>query len=274
MDGTRTENAIEPHFIVTDLLIDTTFSTCQESDSPGSISTPDSLFDDFSELFSPDTGPAALIDAPPIPGLFFTPSLRLPADLADSVMNYCLETFFTSANINQIMLFCRAPSAESSTAPSGLPPLLISLLDVLSDILRPTLPPDIHSLLFPTVPTRARQAIINRYDPGEGITPHVDLLKRFGDGIVGVSFGSGCVMQFASSSEDQAYGVYLPEGSIIVMSGDARYKWSHGIEKKTMDYVQTPDTSSADAGRWVKRTMRMSITFRWLLPGAEVVGSA
>ncbi|KAK0447700.1 hypothetical protein EV421DRAFT_1889599 [Armillaria borealis] len=220
MDGTRTENAIEPHF--------------------------------------------TLIDAPPIPGLFFTPSLRLPADLADSVMNYCLERFFTSANINQIMLFCRAPSAESSTAPSGLPPLLISLLDVLSDILRPTLPPDIHSLLFPTVPTRARQAIINRYDPGEGITPHVDLLKRFGDGIVGVSFGSGT----------RTYGVYLPEGSIIVMSGDARYKWSHGIEKKTMDYVQTPDTSSADAGRWVKRTMRMSITFRWLLPGAEVVGSA
>ncbi|KAK0230182.1 hypothetical protein IW262DRAFT_384033 [Armillaria fumosa] len=187
-------------------------------------------------------------------------------------MNYCLETFFTSANINQIMLFCRAPSAESFTAPSGLPPLLISLLDVLSDILRPTLPPDIHSLLFPTVPTRARQAIINRYDPGEGITAHVDLLKRFGDGIVGVSFGSGCVMQFASGSEDQAYGVYLPEGSVIVMSGDARYKWTHGIERKTMDYVQSSDTSSA--GRWVKRTMRMSITFRWLLPGAEVVGSA
>ncbi|KAK0491593.1 hypothetical protein IW261DRAFT_97844 [Armillaria novae-zelandiae] len=271
MEGMRTENAIEPH-ITTDLLsIDTTFSACQDLDSPGSISSPDSLFDDFSELFSSDTGPAALINAPPIPGLFFTPSLRLPADLADSVMNYCLETFFTSANINQIMLFCRAPSAESPNAPSGLPPPLISLLDVLSDILRPTLPHDIHSLLFPTVPTRARQAIINRYDPGEGITAHVDLLKRFGDGIVGVSFGSGCVMQFASGSEDEAYGVYLPEGSIIVMSGDARYKWTHGIERKTMDYVQSPDTPSA--GRWVKRTMRVSITFRWLLPGAEVVGS-
>ncbi|KAK0207090.1 hypothetical protein DFS33DRAFT_643283 [Desarmillaria ectypa] len=259
----------------TDLLfIDTTSSTSQELDSPGSISTPDSLFDDFSEPFSLEpAGPAALIDAPPIPGLFFTPSLRLPAGFADSVMNYCLETFFTSANINQIMLFCRAPSAESSTAPSGLPPPLTSLLDVLSDLLMPMLPPEIHSLLFPAVPTRARQAIINRYDPGEGITPHVDLLKRFGDGIVGVSFGSGCVMQFASGSKDQAYEVYLPERSIIVMSGDARYKWSHGIGKKTVDYVQSPDTSSVNAGRWMKRTMRVSITFRWLLPGAEVVGS-
>lgn len=170
------------------------------------------------------------------------------------------------------MLFCRAPSAESST---GLPPLLTSLLDALSRLLKPTLPPEIHSLLFPAVPTRARQAIINRYDPGEGITPHVDLLGRFGDGIVGVSFGSGCVMQFASGLKDQAYGVYLPERSIIVMSGDARYKWSHGIEEKTMDYVQTPDTLSGDAGgRWMKRTMRISITFRWLLPGAEVVGGA
>ncbi|KAK0190358.1 hypothetical protein F5146DRAFT_1102794 [Armillaria mellea] len=170
-------------------------------------------------------------------------------------MNYCLETFFTSANINQIMLFCRAPSsAESPTsAPSesGLPPPLISLLDA-------RLAPDIHALLFPAVPTRARQAIINLYDPGEGITPHVDLLKRFGDGIVGAwrTRRMGCTSRREASSSCRE---------------TARYKWTHGIEGTTRDFVQSPDTA---AGRWVKRTMRMSITFRWLLPGAEVVGGA
>ncbi|KAK0443920.1 uncharacterized protein EV420DRAFT_1631407 [Desarmillaria tabescens] len=221
MDSVQTESAVEPHL--------STFL--------------DSLFD---EPFSPleaGPAPAALIDAPPIPGLFFTPSLRLPADLADSVMNYCLETFFT---------------ADSPS--SGLPPLLTSLLDVLSDLLRPTLPPEIHSLLFPTVPTRARQAIINRYDPGEGITaPSL---------AVGVSCSSRL------DSKDQAVWSVPPERSIIVMSGDARYNWTHGIEKKTADYVQSPDMSAADRGRWVERTMRVSITFRWLLPGAEVVGGA
>ncbi|KAF8885789.1 hypothetical protein BD779DRAFT_1430257, partial [Infundibulicybe gibba] len=208
--------------------------------------------------------------APPIPGLYFTPSLLLPQPLADALMSYCLQTYFTSPNINQIMLFGRFSPGNTT---SSFPPPLNSLLSTLSDLLRPTLPAATHALLFPTSPTQARQAILNLYTPGEGISPHVDLLGRFGDGIIGVSFGSGCVMGFqrdaGDSVEAEGWDLYLPARSLLVLSEDARYKWTHGIEKCCRDYVAEEGGSG---GRWIERGVRLSITFRWLLPGADVVG--
>ncbi|EEB99439.1 hypothetical protein MPER_00888, partial [Moniliophthora perniciosa FA553] len=162
--------------------------------------------------------PATLL-SPPIPGLFFDPSLLIPADLADAVVKYCLDTYFTSPHVNQIMLFERAPPPSSRSSAlsesksrlnedevgSGLPPALTTLLSTLSEILS-VLPPSIHTLLFPRVPSRARQAIINLYHPGEGITPHVDLLRRFAHPSIGVSFSSGCVMQFVKQDRPPEAG--------------------------------------------------------------------
>lgn len=163
---------------------------------------------------------------------------------------------------------------------SKLPAFLTNLLLVLSQQLLPILPPDVHALLFPPAhepPRKARQVIINAYLPGEGITPHVDLLDRYDDGIVGVSLGSGSVMQFrnvsthketTSEEEEQGFGVYLPPGSAYVMSGEARYDWTHGIEGRVEDWVLDED----DVGSVLPRTFRVSVTFRWLLPGADCVG--
>ncbi|KAF7373389.1 hypothetical protein MSAN_00548500 [Mycena sanguinolenta] len=232
--------------------------------------SPDSLFDEISPAATSSL--PAMLHAPPIPGLFFTPSLLLPVQLADDVTHFCLDNYFNRPGVNQIMLFGVASSSNAGAPLSGLPPVLTTLLSTVSSLLEPTLPPEIHALLFPPNPTRARQAILNLYHPGEGIIPHVDLLRRFGDGIVGVSFGSSCVMEFArvdKAADDAAapLQLFLPERSIIVLSGDARYAWTHGIEKRTADLV-------ADAGvhRVVQRGVRLSITFRWLLPGADVVG--
>jgi hypothetical protein len=80
--------------------------------------------------------------------------------------------------------------------PEGCLLFLNSLLEELAGILRPHIPLSTYNLLFPSGSYQSRQAILNRYEPGEGITPHVDLLKRFGDGIIGVSLGAGCVMDF------------------------------------------------------------------------------
>ncbi|KAJ8087160.1 hypothetical protein PM082_005988 [Marasmius tenuissimus] len=256
--------------------------------SSGSIeSSIDILGQSDGNLVEEQPSPAYLL-CPPIPGLFFNPSILLPETVADTVFRYCLETYFTAPDVNQVMLFGRAPSSPSSSAPEktkqvGIPPPLHSLLSTLSELLHPCLPPNVHSLLFPPVPTRARQAIINLYNPGEGITSHVDLLRRFGDGIVGVSLSSGCVMQFARQRSEETvdggtderqsyetpsgYDLYLPERSILVMTEDARYKWTHGIPRRTRDYVES-DTG----GGWIDRKLRLSITFRWLLPGAEIVG--
>lgn len=246
-------------------------------------SSPDSLFsasDDGWSLTSSDdqvthTAPkddaiVALRTLPPIPGLYFDPDVRLPQELADLVTAFCMKTYFTSPLDNQVMLFGRFPSSDNdTTSTSGFPTVLLDLLDAVSESLRPVLPPKTYALLFPSVPTRARQAIINLYQPGEGITPHVDLLGRYGDGIMGISFSSGSVMRFdEAEAPNRRWDAYLPERSIIVMTEDARYKWTHGIEKKKKDLV----LSGAEGSAWIERGTRMSVTFRWLLPGADVVG--
>ncbi|EKM59912.1 uncharacterized protein PHACADRAFT_87635 [Phanerochaete carnosa HHB-10118-sp] len=254
----------------------------------------------------------ALRMCPSIPGLYFDPSVLLPDDLAETLFQQCLETYFRDSRVNQAMLFERVVSEGAhapdtpAPGPSGLPPFLTSLLATLADVLRPALPPHTHALLFPPpdAPPQARQVIVNLYRPGEGIAPHVDLLDRFGDGIVGVCLGSGCVMRFrrarpelghastqcpsapcpragsklaagdpgdpGHTDEDEGHAVFLPHGGVYVMSEEARYRWTHGIEGRTEDWVQ--DRAGSDAGRWVMRFLRVSITFRWLLPGADVVG--
>lgn len=172
------------------------------------------------------------------------------------------------------MLFSRAESADAS-----LPTFLQKLLHTVEDLLRPALPADTHRLLFAADwegegAGRARQAIINFYSAGEGITPHVDLLSRYGDGIVGVSLGGPCAMAFSPTSSTAAssttHEVYLPPGSIIVLSGDARYTWTHGIPARPADYVAFKDAYASPER--IERTARVSVTFRWLLPGADVVG--
>jgi len=155
----------------------------------------------------------------------------------------------------------------------------------------PTLPRETHAMLFPTttphehehdVP-RARQAIINLYRPGEGIAPHVDLLRRFGDGIVGVSLGDGGVaMRFARAGEPRGktgdgdgngdeYEVWLPSRSVLVLTEEARYEWTHGIAPRVKDKVED-DGEEGGGWQWQERGVRVSVTFRWLLPGADVVG--
>jgi hypothetical protein len=245
------------------------------------IDSVDSLFDESAGDSSVDTIDDVLARriGPPVSGLFFDPSVLLPQDIADAVVAFCMQTYFVSPLDNQVMLFGRfAPTDSALPSTSGLPRILLDLLDTISALLKPVIPQGTHTLLFPAEPTRARQAIINLYQPGEGITPHVDLLGRYGDGIVGVSFASGCAMRFDKVEQEgahqQRYDVYLPERSMIVMTEDARYGWTHGIDKKTRDFVAPLDSTAMSDGVWLERGMRMSVTFRWLLPGADVVGES
>lgn len=106
----------------------------------------------------------------------------------------------------------------------------------------------------------------------------MDLLGRYGDGIIGVSLNSGTVMSFLRVLDEKGEGkgkqegreerVYLPAGSVIVLTGEARYEWTHGIAKRTVDVVE----GLGGVIEEIERGERISITFRWLLPGADVVG--
>lgn len=276
------------------------------SPSFSEISLPDSLFEEpaIIQVTGGSELTPALRTAPPIQGLYFTPTLRLPEEVADAVMRFCLDTYFQAPGVNQVMLFGRFSATHSNpndvtdgldvssslSSPSnhapGLPTILLQLLSTLDAMLFPFLPPQTHELLFPHIEKQARQVILNLYDPGEGISPHVDLLRRFGDGIVGVSLGSGCIMQFANANvscdeqtlpsranDRKQWDLYLPERSVVVLSEDARYRWTHGIGKCTEDYVAVAGSDlEGSTGQWIQRDVRLSITFRWLLPGADVVG--
>ncbi|KAG1906825.1 uncharacterized protein F5891DRAFT_1124817 [Suillus fuscotomentosus] len=220
--------------------------------------------EDSDSLF--DEPQIAMRTAPPIPGLF-VPPIRLPLELANDIVQQCMNLYFDGRDVNQIMLFGRTASEHSQNMGSGLPTFLITLLHWLAEMLRGHLPEKVHEMLFPPkdAPQRARQAILNLYHPGEGISPHVDLLRRFDDGIIGVSFGK------AGPLDRNHWDLYLEERSVLVLSEDARYNWTHGIDGKHKDFVSGGIDGQGEPD-WIDRGTRLSITFRWLLPGADIVG--
>lgn len=176
---------------------------------------------------------------------------------------------FAGGSRDQVMLFTRAPAEGGG---SSLPPHLAELDDALSSLLADRLPPETHRLAFEQ--GLARQAILNLYVPGTGITPHIDLPGRYADGIVGVSLTGGCVMSFeqrvggegAGEREGERHDVYLPPRSVYVMSGDARWEWAHGIAYRTEDVVV-----DGREERVIPRGVRVSVTLRWMKPGAGVL---
>ncbi len=104
--------------------------------------------------------------------------------------------------------------------------------------------------LFATPPD---QVIVNEYHPGQGIAAHVDCIPCFGGTIASLSFGSGCLMDFTHSKTAQKTSLFLPSRSLLLLQGDARYHWQHGIAKRKSDVVD---------GVKMQRGRRVSLTFR------------
>jgi hypothetical protein len=218
-----------------------------------------------------------------IKGLYFHPDLKIPPELADSLLKDIEETNCFPPGSNQVMLFGRTAISPTGTPSSGLPHFIDRLIEELTDICRPHVPEYVQDMLFPKSESgdnRSRQVILNQYQPGDGISPHVDLLKRYDDGIIGISLGSGCAMDFARVSTDEDtndsgskedISLWLPENSVIILVNEARYNWTHGIRYVHGDVVENQQTEEPE---WIPRGFRTSITLRWLLPGADIVGSA
>lgn len=98
------------------------------------------------------------------------------------------------------------------------------------------------------------QAIVNEYTPGQGIGDHVDCEPCFGDAIVSLSLLSGVPMTFKSLAKtSETYTQYLSKDSLVIISGDVRHLWTHGIERRTWDMVD---------GLRVERQRRISVTLR------------
>ena len=96
------------------------------------------------------------------------------------------------------------------------------------------------------------QAIVNEYEPGQGIAPHIDR-DCFGPVVATVSLGSAVNMDFCCGATGDEYVQWLEPRSLVLLHGDARWKWRHGIAKRRTDICN---------GRKIARQRRVSITFR------------
>merc|ERR1739838_1040056 len=107
------------------------------------------------------------------------------------------------------------------------------------------------------------QFTVNRYLTGQGFPPHVETHSSFTDEILSLSLGGAVNMDFRESDENgRHYAVYLPPRSLCIMSGPARYVWSHGICPRMTDVV--PGTDGVSGLHLHHRKERVSFTFRKL----------
>ncbi|KAL1377829.1 hypothetical protein pipiens_001510 [Culex pipiens pipiens] len=105
------------------------------------------------------------------------------------------------------------------------------------------------------------QLTVNRYEPGQGIPPHVDTHSAFEDPIISLSLGSSVAMDFRDAKGTHL-SVDLPQRSLLIMSGESRYGWTHGITPRKMDTVRLNNSLTVR-----KRELRVSFTFRKLHDG-------
>jgi alkylated DNA repair dioxygenase AlkB len=104
--------------------------------------------------------------------------------------------------------------------------------------------------LFTEIPD---QVIINEYQPGQGISAHIDCVPCFAVTIASLSLGSPCVMDFTHSETGEKSSLLLEPRSLLVLSGDARYVWQHAIAGRKTDRLN---------GQIIPRVRRVSLTFR------------
>lgn len=105
---------------------------------------------------------------------------------------------------------------------------------------------------------KLNQCIINRYLPGQGIGAHIDGKRGnrvdYGDTVVCFTFLSGRAMKF--TREISTHEVYTRPLSMYVMTGDARYEWTHEMVGRKSDIV---------GGRGIPRSECFSVTFRQVM---------
>ncbi|KAG2697429.1 hypothetical protein I3760_07G105400 [Carya illinoinensis] len=207
-----------------------------------------------------------------IRGLWLCRDFLSPGQQSSLLFSIENEGWFTEASHNQAMRFGNLPAWASEISDS------IRELVLLND---PGLDPMNSGAYYGAEEECAfpsdllwreplfDQLIVNAYQPGEGICAHVDLM-RFEDGIAIVSLESSCVMHFTKVGQphcDAANGgkshppttripVYLTPGSLVLISGEARYSWKHEINRKPGFQIWE--------GQELNQRRRISVTLRKL----------
>ncbi len=95
------------------------------------------------------------------------------------------------------------------------------------------------------------QVIVNEYLPGQGIATHIDH-PGFGPTVCTISLLDDWEMDFSENWRDKSPAL-LRRGSCVLLTGDARSVWQHGIAPRKSEVT--------DTGRR-PRKRRLSLTFR------------
>lgn len=206
--------------------------------------TSDSLFDDHDcEFDDVDISSLPIVyQSPPItiPGLYIHHEL-IPEEIQSEIIS---NLSFHPPDITQHVAF-------------GKQPRYISNLDLyLENQLKGVINQTEHKKLFHQ--NLPRQSIVNVYGYDSSprsyyLASHTDLAK-FGEGVIIVSLGTSIGMKFESST-GESFEIFLKPGSILCMTDEARYNWTHGIVPRTVDRV--------DKVGLLKRGIRVGLTLRY-----------
>ena len=102
----------------------------------------------------------------------------------------------------------------------------------------------------------AERALINEYYPGQGIGAHKDRDVEQIKAVAIISLGSGIMMEFARPGVATRCQ-YLRPRSLVIMRGEVREGWTHGIVGRKSDKV---------GGVVIPRQRRLSLTYRYVAP--------
>ena len=108
--------------------------------------------------------------------------------------------------------------------------------------------------LFDRIP---EQVIVNEYEPGQGIALHADR-DCFGDAVATISLCDDWEMKFrlVKGTADEDKTILLQRGSALILTGESRFLWMHGIDKRK---------SERDEHSQHERRRRVSVTFRTVI---------
>ena len=108
--------------------------------------------------------------------------------------------------------------------------------------------------LFDRIP---EQVIVNEYEPGQGIALHADR-DCFGDAVATISLCDDWEMKFrqVKGTADKDKTILLQRGSALILTGESRFLWMHGIDKRK---------SERDEHSQRERHRRVSVTFRTVI---------
>lgn len=179
-----------------------------------------------------------------IPGLYYLPNVSENSNLIKKIDKYKWLPISESSNSRLFQHYGYTYDYKTrniNKSENVLPTCLIDLKNLLTGICL--------NLKLINDKEYFNQCIINNYNPGQGISKHIDL-KTFGNVIGCFSIGSGSVINFNYKKQHE---IYIEENSLYIMSGDSRNIWTHEMPSRNYDNVND---------KKIMRKRRISITFR------------